>query len=137
MPPRRTDSVAVAAAEASMSQATGHRIAKKARLPSTGKASRGRRRPDPLGDLFEDEVVPMLRASPGLRPAAVFEEVVRRHPELGTGSRRTLERRVRICRAVNGPEQDASSASPPIATPTRFACWSPRLLPPTSRAAPA
>ena len=48
----------------------------------------------------------MLRAAPGLRPVAVFEEVVRRHPELGSGIRRTLERRMRAWRAVNGPEQD-------------------------------
>ncbi len=40
---RQTDTVAVAAAKASMSRATGHRIAKKARLPSTSKVLRGRR----------------------------------------------------------------------------------------------
>jgi len=103
---RQTNTVAVAAAKASMSRATGHRIAKKARLPSTSKVPRGRRRPDPLGEIFDAEVVPMLRAAPGLRPVAVFEEVVRRHPELGSGIRRTLERRIRAWRAVNGPEQD-------------------------------
>ena len=103
---RQTDTVAVAAAKASMSKATAHRIAKRARLPSTSKAPRGRRRPDPLGEVFDAVVVPMLQAAPGLRPIAVFEEVVRRHPELGTGIRRTLERRIRAWRAVNGPEQD-------------------------------
>ena len=103
---RQTDTVAVAAAKASMSKATAHRIAKRARLPSANKAPRGRRRPDPLGEIFEAVVVPMLQAAPGLRPVAVFEEVVRRHPELGTGICRTLERRIRAWRAVNGPEQD-------------------------------
>ena len=103
---RQTDTVAVAAAKASMSKATGHRIARNPRLPSTGKAPRSRRRPDPLAAVFEAEVVPMLRAAPGLRPVAVFEEVVRRHPDLGTGIRLTLERRIRAWRAVNGPEQD-------------------------------
>ena len=103
---RQTDTVAVAAAKASMSKATGHRIARTPRLPSTNKASHGRRRPDPLGEIFDAVVVPMLQAAPGLRPIAVFEEVVRRHPELGTGIRRTLERRIRAWRAVNGPEQD-------------------------------
>lgn len=103
---RQTDTVAVAAAKASMSKATGHRIAKAPRLPSASKAPRGRRRPDPLGEIFDAVVVPMLQAAPGLRPIAVFEEVVRRHPELGTGIRRTLERRIRAWRAVHGPEQD-------------------------------
>ena len=48
----------------------------------------------------------MLKAAPGLRPIAVFEEVLRRHPEMGAGVRRTLERRVRAWRAVNGPDQE-------------------------------
>ena len=37
----------------------------------------------------------MLEASPGLRPVAILEELLRRHPELGAGIRRTLERRIR------------------------------------------
>ena len=43
---RQTDTVAVAAAKASMSKATGHRIAKDPRLPSMRAAPRGRRRPE-------------------------------------------------------------------------------------------
>ena len=108
---RQTDTVTVAAAKASMSKATAHRIAMRARLPSASKAPRGRRRPDRLGEIFDTVVVPMLQASPGLRPIAVFEEVVRRHPELGTGIRRTLERRIRALRAVNGPDSIGTSSS--------------------------
>jgi transposase InsO family protein len=48
----------------------------------------------------------MLRAAPGLRPIAVFQELCRRHPELGAGARRTLERRIRGWRAVNGPDRE-------------------------------
>ncbi len=48
----------------------------------------------------------MLKAAPGLRPVAVFEEMMRRHPELGDGIRRTLERRIRSWRAVHGEEQE-------------------------------
>ena len=48
----------------------------------------------------------MLTAAPGLRAVAIFEEICRRHPEIGSGVRRTLERRIRAWRAVNGPEQD-------------------------------
>jgi hypothetical protein len=70
------------------------------------KAPRGRRRPDPLGELFEAEVVPMLEAAPGLRPIAIFEELLRRHPDLGGGRRRTLERRIRGWRAVHGEDQE-------------------------------
>ena len=70
------------------------------------KGTRGRRRPDPLGDIFEAEIVPMLKAAPGLRPIAIFEEIVRRHPQLGAGIRRTIERRIRAWRAIHGEEQE-------------------------------
>ncbi len=103
---RQTDTVAVAAAKASMSRATGHRIARDPRLPSMRQAPRARRRPDPLAAVFEAEIVPMLEAAPGLRPIAIFEEIVRRHPDLGAGIRRTLERRIRSWRALHGEEQD-------------------------------
>ena len=43
---------------------------------------------------------------PGIRAVAIFEEMCRRHPEIDPGVRRTLERRIRTWRAVNGPEQD-------------------------------
>ena len=62
-----------------------------------------RRRPDPLANVFDAEVVPMLRATPDRHRHG---DIVRRHPELGSGIRRTLERRIRTWRAVHGPEQD-------------------------------
>ena len=65
---RQTDTPAVAAAKASFSTATGYRLEKDPRLPSHEEASsRARRRPDPLADIFDAEVVPMLTAAPGLR----------------------------------------------------------------------
>ena len=103
---RQTDGVAVAAAKTSISIATGYRLAGDPRLPSIKKGPRGRRRADPLGDLFEAEVVPLLMSAPGLRPIAIFEEIVRRHADLGTGIRRTLERRIRSWRAVHGEDQE-------------------------------
>ncbi len=103
---RKTDGTAVAAAKASISRATAYRIEQDPRLPSQKKVPRGRRRPDPLAAIFESEIVPMLRAAPGLRPVAIFEEMMRRHPELGEGIRRTLERRIRSWRAQHGAEQE-------------------------------
>jgi transposase InsO family protein len=103
---RQTDTVAVAAAKASFSAATAYRIEQDPRLPSARKEPRERRRPDPLSTIFDLEVAPMLAASPGLRPIAIFEEMVRRHPELGHGVRRTLERRIRAWRALHGAERE-------------------------------
>ncbi len=102
----KTHSVPVAAAKSGISPATGYRIKADPVLPSQKKASRCSRRPDPLADIFDEEVVPMLQECPGIRPIAVFEEVQRRHPELGTGFRRTLERRIRAWKAEHGPEQE-------------------------------
>jgi hypothetical protein len=85
---------------------TAYRIENDPRLPSQKKPSRGRRRPDPLADIFDAEVVPLLKAAPGIRPVAIFEELLRRHPELGSGIRRTLERRIRAWRAIHGEERE-------------------------------
>jgi len=103
---RQTHTVPVAAAKAGISQATGYRVQSDPTLPSQKKKPRGRRRPDPLADIFETEVVPMLQSSPGIRPVAVYEEVMRRHPKLDPGIRRTLERRIRAWNAEHGPEQE-------------------------------
>ena len=103
---RQTNTTAVAAAKASISIATAYRLEKDPRLPSQKKGPRERRRPDPLASIFEAEIVPMLQAAPGLRPVAIFEEMMRRHPELGDGIRRTLERRIRAWRAIHGEARE-------------------------------
>ena len=103
---RQTDGPAVSAAKASISTATAYRYEQHHHLPSSQKPARGRRRPDPLVDFFDAEVVPMLKAAPGLRAVAIFEEMQRRHPGLSTGARRTLERRIRSWRAVHGADQE-------------------------------
>jgi hypothetical protein len=103
---RQTQTIPLAAAKAGLSQATGYRLQADPTLPSQKKAPRGRRRPDPLSDIFDTEVLPLLKSSPGLRPVAIFEELLRRHPDLSVGIRRTLERRIRAWRAEHGPEQE-------------------------------
>ena len=103
---RQTDGPAVSAAKASISTATAYRFEQDHRLPSSRKTVRGRRRPDPLADFFDAEVVPMLTAAPELRPIAIFDEMRRRHPDLSAGARRTLERRIRAWRAVHGAERE-------------------------------
>lgn len=103
---RQTHPIEVAAAKADISRATGYRITQDPRLPSQKVQPRERRRPDPLEAIFDTEVVPLLKEAPGLRPVAIFEEILRRHPELSPGVRRTLERRIRSWRAQHGAEQD-------------------------------
>jgi hypothetical protein len=103
---RQTDTPALSAVKAGFSTSTAYRFEKDPRLPSQKKTPRGSRRPDPLAGVWDGEIIPMLTAAPGLRPVAIFEEILRRHPEIGPGIRRTLERRIRSWRAVHGPDQE-------------------------------
>jgi hypothetical protein len=106
MKSRLTETKPAAAAQAAMSLTSAYRIESDPRLPSQKALPRGRRRPDPLIHIFDPEIVPMLKAAPGLRPVGIFEEMQRRHPELPDCVRRTLERRIRQWRALNGEERD-------------------------------
>jgi hypothetical protein len=77
------------------------------RLPLHAK-SRGRRRIDPLAGVWDDEVVPMLRVAPGLRPIVAFRKISHCHPEIGLGIRRTLERRIRLWQGLNDPSPEVT-----------------------------
>ncbi len=54
-------------------------------LPARIAMPRGRRRQDPLAAVWDSEVVPLLKSTPGLRAVAVFDEIRRRHPEIAAG----------------------------------------------------
>ncbi|WP_143479097.1 IS21 family transposase, partial [Pseudomonas aeruginosa] len=103
---RLSEGPSTAAARAGFSVATAYRIEQDPRPSSQKKSPRERRRPDPLAEIFDSEVIPLLKSAPGVRPVAVFEEMMRRHPELPPGVRRTLERRIRGWRAIHGEERD-------------------------------
>ena len=103
---RKSNPLCVAGAKAGFSPATAYRLDKDPRLPSQKQRQRGRRRADPLADVWEDDVIGMLKAAPGLRPIAIFDELLRRHPLLSPCMRRTLERRIRAWRAMNGAERE-------------------------------
>src|SRR3546814_2402932 len=75
---RQTNSIVAAAAKAGFSTATGYRIAREPVLPSQRGTTRERRRPDPLAEIFEHEIVPLLKAAQqrlfeiaDLRPSAL------------------------------------------------------------------
>jgi hypothetical protein len=103
---RLTKTLPAAAAQAGISVASAYRFGHDPRLASDKKAPRERRRPDPLVDIFEAEVVPLLQAAPGIRPVAIFDELRRRHAQLDPSVRRTLERRIRAWRALHGPQRE-------------------------------
>ena len=59
----------MAAAKASFSTATAYRVESDPRPPSQNQTPRTRHRSDPLADIFDNEVVPLLVESPSLLPA--------------------------------------------------------------------
>ena len=103
---RRTHTRETAAAKAGFGASTGGRLDADPRMPSQKRTPRGRRRPDPLAEYWESEIVPMLLASPGLRPITVLGEMQRRHAGFSDVLRRTLERRIRLWQALHGPERE-------------------------------
>lgn len=102
----RTHTRQTAAARAGFSTSTGARLDADPRMPSQTQSPRSRRRPDPLAAFWESEILPMLRATPGLRPITMLREMQRRHAGFSDDLRRTLERRIRLWQALHGPERD-------------------------------
>ena len=64
MTQKKTDTIEVAATKAGFSRATRYRLAADPAAPLQEKKPRGRCRPDPLADIFDTEVVPILESSP-------------------------------------------------------------------------
>lgn len=77
--------------------------------PSQRRPRTWRTREDPFSAVFESEVVPLLAADDAgvLEATTLLAELNRRHPEQFSLSRlRTLQRRVRHWRALNGPGKE-------------------------------
>jgi hypothetical protein len=104
---RRTLAQERAAAKAGISIRTARRIEHSTLLPSQKPIRSWRTRSDPLAAIWDSEVVPLLREAPGLTAVTVFEELDRRHPGgLMPGVLRTLQRRIRTWRALEGEERE-------------------------------
>ena len=101
--------VEAAAAAAGMSERTA-RSWKSGPLPSHSKKRRNwRTRKDPFEEVWDAEVLPLLRDDEEgrLEATTILEELARRHPgRFDFGQLRTLQRRVRDWRAVHGPERE-------------------------------
>ena len=95
-----------AAAKAGISERSARRIESSDALPSQRDRA-WRTRADPLGAVWDSEVVALLEADGALGAVTLLEELQRRYPgSYGTGILRTLQRRVRQWRAVHGPERE-------------------------------
>lgn len=113
---RRQATQEIAAARTGISVRSARRIETAEELPSQRGPRNWRTRADPLADVWEAELVPLLEAEPRLQGRTLFEELQRRHGErFGDGILRTLQRRVRAWRAEHGDDKEIyfAQANPP------------------------
>lgn len=104
---RRAHTQVAAAAKAGVSERSARRIESLESLPSQRPARRWRTRPDPLADVWEAELLPLLQTSPHLSAVTLLEELQRRHPgDYRPSTLRTLQRRLRQWRATHGRERN-------------------------------
>lgn len=98
-----------AAAAAGISVRTSRRW-EKGPLPSAREKPRlWRTRPDPFEDVWPEDVLPLLKSDKAgaLQAKTIFGELVERYPKrFAPGQLRTLQRRVRDWRALNGPDKE-------------------------------
>lgn len=100
-------SVELSALKAGMSEKTGRKYQSEWKLPSEIKKDHDwRTRKDPFAEVW-DELRKKLEVSPNLQAKTLFEWLSEQYPgAFMSGQRRTLERRVRQWRALEGPAKE-------------------------------
>src|ERR1039458_3229730 len=97
----------VAAAKAGMDIKTARKYQAAGKLPSELRGERiWRTRPDPFSEVWE-QIRERIKASPGLEAKTLFEALQREQPgRFAEGQLRTLQRRIKVWRATDGPAQE-------------------------------
>ena len=97
----------IAAAKAVMDEKTARKYRRLGKLPSELKQQHTwRTRKDPFEDAWHD-IKSMLEINPGLEAKTIFEDLQRRNPgRFADGQLRTLQRRIKIWRASEGPPKE-------------------------------
>ena len=97
-----------AAARAGFSERTARRFNLDPTPPSQRKIHHGRTVADPLEGFWENDLLPLLEKDCALQAVTLLRHLQSEHPVAFPDDRirRTLERRVRQWRALNGPERD-------------------------------
>jgi hypothetical protein len=100
-------SLGLAAAKAGMDEKTARKYRCLGKLPQEVKGDHfWRTREDPFDDVWAG-VEEKLRINPGLEAKTLFEDLQRRYPgRFGDGQLRTLQRRVKIWRALEGSPRE-------------------------------
>ncbi|MGD9249087.1 MAG: IS21 family transposase [Desulfobacteraceae bacterium] len=100
------NSFGIAAAKAGMDEKTARKYTKLGKLPSEiKKPHTWRTRSDPFEKVW-DQIESKLELIPGLEAKTLFEDLQRRYPgRFADGQLRTLQRRIKAWRAVQGPSK--------------------------------
>ena len=104
----RTHLQQTSAAKAGISERSARRIDRDPILLSQRKRPRiYRTRVNPFEDVWEAEIVPLLRAMPSLQAITILRELQRRHPgQFPDNQLRTLQRHIRQWSGLCGPDRD-------------------------------
>jgi hypothetical protein len=87
-----------------MSVRTARRVTKATELPSQKPERDWRTRTNPFADVWDSEIVPLLRCSPKLKAITLLRKLQEDHADRFPESmRRTLERHISRWRALEGP----------------------------------
>lgn len=99
--------IEIAASKAGMNEKTARKYLKTRRLPGEMKKEHNwKTREDSFADVW-DEIAGMLKNSPGLEAKTIFEYLQRENPgKFEDGQLRTLQRRVKVWRALEGPGKE-------------------------------
>lgn len=88
---------------AEFSERTGQRLESGDYQPNRGRVRDWRTCADPLAEVWESELEPMLRREPRLKPMTLFEYLQEQYPGKYGQVLRTLQRRVQAWKALHGP----------------------------------
>jgi transposase len=103
----REKTLGAAASKSGMDEKTARKYLRSGKLPSQSKIPHTwKTRKDPFADVWED-VRELLGTTPGLEAKTIFEDLQRTHEGLFVdGQLRTLQRKVKRWRALEGPGQE-------------------------------
>jgi len=101
------ESLGRAALKTGMSETTARKYHRSGQLPSEGRAEHTwRTRPDPFAEVWP-EICTLLEVNPGLQAKTLFQELQRRYPgRFQDGQLRTLQRKVKVWRVLEGPPKE-------------------------------
>ncbi len=104
---KKEKTLALAAAKAGMDEKTARKWRDLGKLPSEVRCEHSwRTREDPFAEVW-NEIRTRLEVNPGLEAKTLFEDLQRRCPgTFADGQLRTLQRRIKVWRALEGPAKE-------------------------------